>query len=395
MINSLLKHPILCYNKTMNFVTETQSAWETILAARDRQQAVVLYGTGNGADRIVNFCEQNKVAIAGIFVSDEFCRGQSFRGHRVESYAQITERLGRDFLLVIAFASELPEVLNRFQELSQQHPTIAPHLGLYNDDVVTRDWLTAHEEELTAAYDLLADQWSKDLFQDLLNFKFSGKLEYLFRHVTKRQDDIAFLELGNEETYYDLGAYNGDTLFEAKSRVVAVEADSKNFDKLKSRVQDSGFRVQGSGLKDEDIILINKAIWKEEGEIPFNNQSGRAASVYDTGTVTPSTASGPPSPRVTTHRKIIGATTIDAIVAETGWAPTYIKMDLEGAEKEALAGGAATIHKYKPKLFLAGYHFDEDLFQLPLMLHQLNPDYKIYLRKHPYVPDWEINFIVK
>ncbi len=43
-------------------------------------------------------------------------------------------------------------------------------------------------------------------------------------------------------------------------------------------------------------------------------------------------------------------------------------------------------------MFIAAYHYDVDLFRLPLLLWQLVPDYKIYLRKHPYVPAWELNF---
>lgn len=378
----------------MNFLSESQSVWERILTAKEQQQNVVLYGTGNGADKIVDFCEVNKVPIAGIFVSDEFCRGQNFRGHRVESYAQITERLGKDFLLVIAFASELPELLNRFQELSRQHETIAPHLGLYNEDLADREWFARHEKELTAAYELLADEWSRNVFTDMLNFKFSGKLEYLFRHATKRKDDIAFLGLNDNEVYYDLGAYDGDTLLEGQGarskgqgyKVVAVEADAKNFNKLKLRIEGQGARIEGqeariedSGARIGEYRLINKAVWKDENGIEFSAKSGRSASMYGGEA----------------HRRIIASTTIDAIAKETGWEPTYIKMDLEGADKEALTGGAATISRCHPKLFIAAYHFNEDLFQIPLILHHLNPNYKIYLRKHPYVPDWEINYIVK
>ena len=381
----------------MNFLTESQSAWERILTAMEQQQNVVLYGTGNGADKIVDFCEVNKVPIAGIFVSDEFCRGQNFRGHRVESYAQITERLGKDFLLVIAFASELPELLNRFQELNRQHETIAPHLGLFNEDLADREWFAIHEKELTAAYELLADEWSKNVFQDMLNFKFSGKMKYLFHHATKRKDDIAFLELNDNEVYYDLGAYDGDTLFEAEPqtkrkaqgakfndwKIVAVEADAKNFNKLK-------LRIEGQGARVKEYRLINKAVWKDENGIEFSAKSGRSASVYKTNPSAFGT-----SPNWEAHRRIIASTTIDAIAKETGWEPTYIKMDLEGADKEALTGGAATIRRCHPKLFIAAYHFNEDLFLIPLILHQLNPNYQIYLRKHPYVPDWEINYIVK
>lgn len=69
-----------------------------------------------------------------------------FRGHKVETYAAIKERLN-DFLIVIAFASESPLVLDRFKELSRLHETVAPHLPLFpGDEIVTWDWLQRRTE---------------------------------------------------------------------------------------------------------------------------------------------------------------------------------------------------------------------------------------------------------
>ena len=81
-----------------------------------------------------------------------------------------------------------------------------------------------------------------------------------------------------------------------------------------------------------------------------------------------------------------------ALDSVLGGAPcTYLKMDVEGAEREAIAGAAQTIRQYRPKLNLAAYHKSEDFFQLPLLIHALCPDYQLYLRHHPYVPAWDTN----
>ena len=72
---------------------------------------------------------------------------------------------------------------------------------------------------------------------------------------------------------------------------------------------------------------------------------------------------------------------------------TYIKYDVEGAEYEALLGSKDAIRRHKPKLFCAVYHRNEDLFRIPLLIAELGPEYKLYLRHYPYIPAWETNIV--
>ena len=88
------------------------------------------------------------------------------------------------------------------------------------------------------------------------------------------------------------------------------------------------------------------------------------------------------------RRAEVDAITLDSIFAD---GVDYIKYDVEGAEKEALEGSASVIRKYRPDLLISLYHRTEDLHALILQLHGICPDYKLYVRRYPYIPAWDLN----
>lgn len=356
----------------LSFMKETQSVWERL---RTCAKPIVLYGMGNGADKIIDWCEANDVEVAGVFASDEFVRGQSFRGFTVERYDALKERLGGELLVVIAFASERSEVLARFAELTAEQEVLAPHLPLFDEEeTVSAAWLAKYENELQEVYDMLADEQSRLVFSATLNYKLSGKIEYLFECTTQRAADIQELIAPTaDEVYMDLGAYNGDTIKELGGltnwrwrEIIAVEPDRRSCRKLRQLAEE----LARQGLS---VEVHEAGIWSEAGELGFSDSGGRQSTFIGAA------------------KKTVPVTTIDAAAA--GRSVTLIKMDVEGAETQAIAGGRQTLTKFAPKLFVAAYHYDVDLFRLPLILHELVPQYKIYLRKHPYVPAWELNFI--
>lgn len=342
---------------------------------RECAKPLVLYGMGNGADKILDWCEENQVKVQGVFASDEFVRGQQFRGFTVERFDALKERLGEELLVVIAFASERPEVLQRFAELDAEQEVVAPHLPLFEEEeTVSSAWLQRYEAELQAAYDLLADDRSREVFSATLNYKLSGKIKYLFACETQRVEDIReLLAPAQDEVYLDLGAYNGDTIRELGEltdwrwrEVVAVEPDRRNCRKLRVLAEELAER----GLP---VEVYEAGIWSEQGELGFSDSGGRQSTF------------------IGAEKKTVPVTTIDALAE--GLEVSLIKMDVEGAELQALAGGRETLPQAAPKLFVAAYHYDVDLFRLPLLLQEIVPQYKIYLRKHPYVPAWELNYI--
>lgn len=352
----------------LDFITETNDVWQNM---RSCGRPLVLYGMGNGADAILDRMAAEGLTAAALFASDEFVRGQSFRGFTVEHYDDIKARLG-DFAVVIAFASELPEVLARFKALAAEHVVFAPHLPLYaGSEAVDVAWLAKYASRLQNVYDKLADNESRRVFANVLNYKLSGKPQSLWQCETNRREDLQQLfAFADDESYLDLGAYDGDTVREflaltggKYARITAVEADRRNYRKLCAKTE---------GLA--NLRTVEAAVWDEDTVLEFSDSGGRQSTL------------------INAHKRQVQALKMDSLL---GSEPvTYIKMDVEGAEKQALLGLKEHILRDKPKIFIAAYHYDNDFFELPELIWQLRPDYKIYLRKHPYVPAWEMNFIV-
>ena len=347
--------------------------WE-YLQQCDKQ--IVLYGMGDGAEKIKYVLDGHGIETAGIMASDGFVRGQSFMGHRVKKLSEIEEEYGDDFIILVCFGSQLPDVMEHIYEISEKHELYAPNVPVVGDGVFDLEYANANKADLQRVYKMLADEQSKKVFENVIRYKLSGDLKYLRECETPADEKFDLLKIGTEETVVDLGAYDGDTLVEFLNgtsmqfkKLYAMEPDDKNYRKLKRRLY-----MIGSAL----LEAYNVGAWDEDTTITFNMRAGRS-----------STAASANAPRRSAKYRDIKMMKTDTMLR--GEAATYIKIDVEGAEENALRGAKETITNFRPKLNVALYHRNEDMFRLPLMISELNKKYKFYMRHHPYIPDWDTN----
>jgi len=347
----------------LELLSEKENIWDFLV--KDGKP-IVVYGMGNGADKIIDTIEQYGGKISDIFASDEFVRDHSFRGYKVMKYSEICMKY-QDFNIVLAFATHISDVLDRIKEISLEHPVFAPDVPVAGGGLFTIEYVKENEEKFDFVYNLLADEQSRRLYIDIINFKISGKVEYLFRTFCDKNGiyrDI--LKLGEEEIIADLGAYDGDTIREftdftgGKYRhIYALEPDEKNFAKLKRNTENM-----------DNISIFNMGAWNKADTLIFAKKAGRNSKLSSDGIP-------------------VKVTDLDSLIDSP---VTMIKMDIEGAELKALEGCKNLIKTYKPKLYVCAYHRNEDLFSLPIKILDFNKNYKIYFRHSPYIPAWESNF---
>lgn len=343
------------------YVTEKSNCWDFL---KQTELPVFIYGMGDGALKIMSVFENKGIPLAGFFASDEFVRGHSFQGHLVHKLSDI-EKLIDDFVIVLAFAAGYESLYRRVRELASRHILLAPDVPVAGDGLFTYEYYLENKERFDTVYGLLADEKSRQVYADVINFKISGKTDYLDRCMTLGNELCGgIIPLGDSEVYIDMGAYNGDTVssFVSESggykHIYAFEPNPGNFRKLTKNTE---------GL--ENITLFNACAWDYSGEIPFTSNAGRMARISKSGSLTTPCLSA------------------DEVVSERS---TLIKLDVEGAERNAILGARRHISD-GARVISALYHRNEDMFDIPLLIHELNPALKLFVRHSMYIPAWETN----
>lgn len=342
--------------------------WD-VLAAETRP--IVVYGMGNGADKLLARFAAYGITVADFFASDGFVRGHSFHGKRVKSFSEIKETY-ESFVIVLSFASGREEVLSLFRSLDAAYTLYIPDMPVAGEQYFDRAFYNENYPLICNAYEALADDTSRAVFASVLHYKLSGKLSPLMAYTQKREEALSLLPK-DMQVMLDGGAYHGDTAkealcaFSSLSSVLAVEPDKKIFKKL-SRLSEEEPRIHP----------IFGALWKEEGEATFFGSSNRNSSLVSASYE---------------HREdTVPLLTVDAVAGSQKI--DYIKYDVEGSEREALEGSMHTILRDRPALLVSLYHRSEDIFSLILYLRDHLPQgYRLILRRLAVVPAWDLDLI--
>lgn len=337
---------------------------------------IVMYGMGNGADKILSICERDRIEICDFFASDGFVRGHLFHGKRVLSYSEACEKYGRENMIVLlSFASSLPDVLANIYRIAEECELYAPDVPVCGETLFNYEFYKENEGKIRKTELLLADEKSVEVFSDVINYKLSGNVWWLHgNHSDFSEVYRDLLHAENFESIADLGAYNGDTLREITPfapnlrEAIAFEPDRRNHKKL-SEYADT--------VEQFKITPLKLAAWSEKALLQFDGSGNRNSTLVSDGIA------------VSKPAKIVEveADSLDHILG--GERVNYIKYDVEGSEKEAILGSLKTIEAYRPALMVSLYHRSEDIFELPLMIHERFPDYKFYIRRREYVPAWD------
>lgn len=326
---------------------------------------VWIWGVGETARRyqksIASLAKQG-VNIQGYCDNNSEWWGKEYNGLLVISPEELREKSN----IVVLICSLQKKVI---QDVGSQLTCMQKEWYVYDKAVYL-----LHRKELAQSYELLTDELSKKTYHTMILERMRGgdKTGRPFN-----ADDLlcgnyclemaAFDKIDKDEIYIDCGAYVGDTIerylfkkFGVCKRIIGFEPDETSFCALNER---RSRLLKEWGMKDDKIQIYQMAVGAEKGNVKFvsTELDGRTGGI------------------IGNEGKTVQMIALDDFIVEQY---SQIKIDAIGSELDILMGAQKSIKRWKPNIVVAMAYRAEDVFEIPLFLHELVPEYRFAVQHH-------------
>lgn len=326
---------------------------------------VIIWGRSISALNLYVKLVTEGITVIGFTDSFTFTRGE-FAGMPLYSYEEVLQENNIVIYIATLVRKYQIEILELLEDKEVSVCMNGLVYGPYKfDKVYMQEKIMQASDKIAEIKKLLSDEKSLKTFNNLLNYRLTNDYK-LINEVYETSHSQYFpnsdiLEPSDNEIFIDAGAYNGATSVE-----FAKWADNKynkiylmEPDPLMQRVAKEYITI--SGLHGAQIV--GKGAYSKSTKLQFEcNANSGSSNINEQG------------------KNCIETISIDEML--DGKPATYIKMDIEGAELDALEGAKDTITRYKPKLAISIYHRDDDLWEIPYYILEKYPWYKFYIRHY-------------
>lgn len=202
--------------------------------------------------------------------------------------------------------------------------------------------------------------YADEVSEYLRNYFAEEKLLFLdYAQLTKQYFEENIIKLNDGEVFVDGGCFDFETSNMVMERcnptkIYAFEPDKYNYEKIEKVIESQQL---------SNVVLLNKGLWNKEEVLRFSAQGSIMSRVSEDG------------------EEKIEVVALDEVIEDK---VTFIKMDIEGSELNALRGAEKIIKRDKPKLAICIYHKPEDTIDIPSYILSLVPEYKLYIRHYSY-----------
>jgi FkbM family methyltransferase len=319
-----------------------------------------VYGRTNEAASFINI-------VGCDFVIDDFTEEKFFNGKRIVRLDDVPNDAS-------VLAAVIHSPVSIYKKLENKKVDFSSYYWIQeNEDLDLpeikywkggRGHFYANESKYSQLYQDLSDAESRLTMIDLLSFRETGNIRNMFRYPN-RLDEMYFenfLSLPSNASFYDLGALDGKNSlgfikkYPDFSGLVLVEPLPVYAKKLRNLFESNISKVYECAISDsEGFANFNISVCDAASSLSKNKEQGDL---------------------------IVKVKTIDQIYYETKLSPSFIKMDIEGAEIEALRGADSVINEFKPALAISVYHDPAHLLEAYELLKSKYQEYKFFIRHY-------------
>jgi FkbM family methyltransferase len=335
-------------------------------AARTKRLPIALFGCGNAIKYAFGFLRLHGLQASMLLDNDPVKIGSSVEGLTVTGVDEFFRRASGYLVLIV------PQDLSVIDRMRRQLDGVLPGENVHSFDFIDfmiyhsiqteasfRAFAVKNVEGLSWLYESLNDDRSRKTLVGFMTGRLTGDYRaYAEIFAPDNYFVSGIVILTDEEVFVDCGAFDGDTVKELIKRkprfkkIIAFEADGANCSRLNSYIAEN---------KLANIVVHHNAVWNEKATITFDPSEDMLSRVGGGGGTR------------------VEAVRLDDVLDEK---VTQIKMDIEGAEYEALQGAAAVIRRDTPRLTISVYHKYQDVVRIPQLIRSISPGYEFYLRHH-------------
>lgn len=346
------------------------NTFDEIVAGRD----LVLFGAGGlGRKALAALREDGIVPLAFI---DNKLAGRLVDGIEVLSPVSAAEKWGRSAAFVItiwaSWADTMQEQIGALRSLGCE--TVVPFIPLLwkyqhllpHVQIDLPNRALAQRDRIWEGFNLCSDQSSRDEFVAQMRWRLRADFEGLTEPLSDQYFQPDLVKLSDEAVFVDAGAFDGDTLARFVSYTCGkfsaaylFEPDSENRSSIQERLNSMPADIRNR------VQIFSAAVAEAEYDIPFQGGLGASSS--------PGAGS-----------ELVRCVRMDEALPEP---PTLIKYDIEGFELLGLLGSRRIIAEHSPTLAVCAYHIQNHLWEIPLLIHSFNKNYRFCLRSHGQI--WE------
>lgn len=356
-LNKLLSKPISYYKK---LIRKNNTKF-------DFKKPVILFGAGALGKELLYFFKNKGTQVIAFSDNDRSKTGRRYLGIKVINKNSIGNLFGKNVQIVASCTKYFVVIRDLasagFTNAWNPMYFFTLYASYFDIFVWTNNIgdILKNKKNILSIYELLSDNESKMILLNIIKFRLLLDVRLLEHNVDKYEQyfNAEIVKLTKAEIFLDGGAYDGDTIqvFIGKtknrfSKIYAFEPDKINFNKMRHN-------------------LYRHSVDKIEFRNIGVGERKRTLSFTSDGNVSSRMVSGDNGNKVT-------VVPFDAFRKPF----TFIKLDIEGYEKNAILGARKTLKIFKPRLAICVYHHLEDLWEIPLLIKKINPTYKIFLRRY-------------